>query len=44
MTHSHLSDRQLGEAGISQTTVRISIGLEDPDDLVDDLDRALAAL
>ena len=44
MTHSHLSDRQLREAGISQATVRISIGLEDPDDLVDDLDRALAAL
>lgn len=44
MTHSHLSDRQLREAGISQTTVRISIGLEDPDDLVDDFDRALAAL
>ncbi|WP_029144641.1 O-acetylhomoserine aminocarboxypropyltransferase/cysteine synthase family protein [Microbacterium luticocti] len=41
MTHSHLSARQLAEAGISPTTVRLSIGLEDPDDLIADLDGAL---
>ncbi len=42
MTHSHLSPRQLADAGISWSTVRLSIGLEDPADLIADLDRALA--
>jgi len=41
MTHSHMSPAQLAEAYISPTTVRLSIGLEDPRDLVDDLRRAL---
>ena len=42
MTHSHLSPSQLAEAGISRTTVRLSIGLEDPADLIADIDQALA--
>lgn len=42
MTHSHLSPRQLAEAGISSTTIRLSIGLEDPADVIADLGRALA--
>nr|BFF12131.1 hypothetical protein GCM10025699_34340 [Microbacterium flavescens] len=42
MTHSHLSPAQLAEAGISPTTIRLSIGLEDPADLVADLAQALA--
>lgn len=41
MTHSHLSPAQLAEAHIGPTTVRLSIGLEDPRDVVDDLARAL---
>lgn len=41
MTHSHLSPAQLAEAHIGSTTVRLSIGLEDPRDVVDDLARAL---
>nr|WP_274637974.1 PLP-dependent transferase [Microbacterium bovistercoris] len=44
MTHSHLSPVQLREAGISSATVRLSIGLEDPADLIADLDRALAGV
>jgi O-acetylhomoserine (thiol)-lyase len=44
MTHSHLSADQLAEAGISSTTIRLSIGLEDPADVIADLDRALAPL
>ena len=31
----------LAGAGITQGTIRLSIGLEDPDDLIDDLKRAL---
>jgi len=41
MTHSHMSAAQLAEAYITPTTVRLSIGLEDPRDIVDDLRRAL---
>jgi O-acetylhomoserine (thiol)-lyase len=41
MTHSHMSPTQLAEAYIGTTTVRLSIGLEDPRDLVEDLTRAL---
>lgn len=44
MTHSHLTAEQLAEAGITPTTIRLSIGLEDPADLVADLERALAPL
>ncbi|MFC8681610.1 O-acetylhomoserine aminocarboxypropyltransferase/cysteine synthase family protein [Microbacterium ureisolvens] len=41
MTHSHMSPTQLAEAHIGPTTIRLSIGLEDPRDIVDDLARAL---
>lgn len=41
MTHSHLSAAQLADAGIAWTTIRLSIGLEDPADLVADLEQAL---
>lgn len=41
MTHSHMSPTQLAEAHIGPTTVRLSIGLEDARDIVDDLARAL---
>ncbi len=42
-THSQLSDEQLLSAGISNETVRISVGLEDWEDLIADLDCALEA-
>jgi O-acetylhomoserine (thiol)-lyase len=40
-THYRMSDEDLKKAGITAGTVRLSIGLEDADDLVDDLSRAL---
>ena len=40
-THYRMSDEDLARAGITAGTVRLSIGLEDPQDLVEDLDRAL---
>jgi len=40
-THYRMSDEDLKRAGITAGTVRLSIGLEDPQDLTDDLDRAL---
>ena len=42
-THFRMTDDALAGAGISQGTIRLSIGLEDPDDLIDDLKRALKA-
>ncbi len=40
-THFRMSDEALALGGITQGTIRLSIGLEDPDDLIDDLKRAL---
>jgi len=42
-THFRMSDEALASAGIRQGTIRLSVGLEDPDDLIDDLGRALKA-
>ncbi len=42
-THFRMSDDALAAAGITQGTIRLSIGLEDADDLIDDLKRALKA-
>jgi O-acetylhomoserine (thiol)-lyase len=42
-THYRMSDADLKKSGIGPGTVRLSIGLEDAQDLIDDLDRALKA-
>jgi O-acetylhomoserine (thiol)-lyase len=42
-THFRVSAQDLARAGISEGTIRLSIGLEDPDDLIEDLSRALYA-
>jgi len=42
-THFRVPDEELAAAGITQGTIRLSIGLEDPADLLDDLGRALKA-
>ena len=41
-THRQLTDEQLKEAGIPPDLIRLSVGLEDPDDLIADLKQALA--
>ncbi|MFB9659953.1 O-acetylhomoserine aminocarboxypropyltransferase/cysteine synthase family protein [Glycomyces mayteni] len=41
-THSQLSEQRLAEAGVEPGLVRISVGIEDVEDIVHDLDRALA--
>ena len=43
-THRQLSEAALAEAGIGAGAVRISVGLEDPDDVVADLVQALDGL
>ena len=42
-THFRMSDDALAAAGIGAGTIRLSVGLEDPADLIDDLKRALRA-
>jgi O-acetylhomoserine (thiol)-lyase len=40
-THFRVPDADLAASGITQGTIRLSVGLEDPADLLDDLARAL---
>ena len=41
MTHSPYSDEELEEAGIPAGLIRFSVGLEDPEDIIEDLRQAL---
>lgn len=43
-THRQLSPQELAAAGVPEDAVRLSIGIEHIDDLIADLDRALAAV
>ncbi|QLC24549.1 aminotransferase class I/II-fold pyridoxal phosphate-dependent enzyme [Parasphingopyxis algicola] len=42
-THSGLNEQVRAEMGIEEGMLRINVGLEDPDDLIEDLDDALKA-
>jgi O-acetylhomoserine (thiol)-lyase len=42
-THQQLSESDQAAAGVTPDMVRLSVGLEDPDDLIWDLNQALAA-
>jgi O-acetylhomoserine (thiol)-lyase len=42
-THFRMDDAALAAAGITQGTIRLSVGLEDADDLIEDVSRALKA-
>ncbi|GAA2752309.1 O-acetylhomoserine aminocarboxypropyltransferase/cysteine synthase family protein [Amnibacterium kyonggiense] len=42
-THAQLSEQQLVDAGVQPGLIRISVGIEDPEDILADLDQALAA-
>jgi methionine-gamma-lyase len=44
MTHISVPDERRAALGITDNLVRISIGVEDPDDLIADFDQALAAV
>ena len=41
-THRQMNDEELAAAGISQDLVRMSVGIEDIDDIIADVDQALA--
>lgn len=42
-THHRMSNEDLAAANITEGTIRLSVGLEDPDDLIADLSRAIRA-
>ena len=43
-THRQLSDEQLRAAGVDPSLIRLSVGIEDVDDLLADLKQALALI
>jgi cystathionine gamma-synthase len=44
MTHASMTPEARQRAGITDSVIRLSIGIEDPEDLIADLDRALRSL
>ena len=40
-THRQLSDEQLREAGVAPDLIRLSVGIEDVEDILDDIKQAL---
>lgn len=43
-THNNMGPEGRAEAGVSEGMLRLNVGLEDPQDLIEDLDRALVAV
>ncbi|MDY4146625.1 MAG: PLP-dependent transferase, partial [Acidaminococcus fermentans] len=43
-THSQMNEEELAASGITPATIRLSIGTEHIDDIIDDLKQAFAAL
>ena len=43
-THSQLNDEELKDQGITQSTIRLSIGTEHIDDIIADLEKGFAAI
>ncbi len=41
MTHADVSDDMCEKVGLTDSMIRISVGIEDPDDIIDDLKKAL---
>jgi methionine-gamma-lyase len=44
ITHEHMTPEERAAAGIDDGLIRLSVGLEDPSDIIEDLDQALAKL
>ena len=42
-THSQLNEKELAAAGVTTGYIRLCIGIEHIDDIIDDLDQALKA-
>jgi cystathionine beta-lyase/cystathionine gamma-synthase len=44
ITHEHLTPQERAAAGIDDGLIRLSVGLEDPGDIIADLEQALSNL
>ena len=44
ITHEHMTPQERAAVGIDDGLIRLSVGLEDPNDLIMDLDQALSKL
>jgi O-acetylhomoserine (thiol)-lyase len=40
-THRQMNDEQLAEAGVSPGMIRLSVGIENADDIIADIEQAL---
>ena len=43
-THRQLTDKQLEEAGVRSDLIRLSVGIEDAEDIIADIEQALALI
>lgn len=43
-THRQLTDEQLEEAGVTPDLIRFSVGIENAQDIIEDIDQALGNL
>ncbi len=43
-THRQMNDEQLKEAGVQPDLIRFSVGIENADDIIADMEQALAAI
>jgi O-acetylhomoserine (thiol)-lyase len=43
-THSQMSERELLESGVKPNTIRLSVGIEHIDDIIEDLEQGFAAI
>ncbi|RMG61453.1 MAG: bifunctional O-acetylhomoserine aminocarboxypropyltransferase/cysteine synthase, partial [Deltaproteobacteria bacterium] len=41
-THQQLTEEEQRAAGVTPDFIRLSIGIEDPDDIIEDIDQALS--
>jgi cystathionine beta-lyase/cystathionine gamma-synthase len=41
-SHEKITAAERAELGITDNTLRLSVGIEDPDDIIADIDRALS--
>jgi cystathionine beta-lyase/cystathionine gamma-synthase len=44
ITHEHMTQGERDKAGIDDGLIRLSVGLEDPADIIADIDQALSKL
>ena len=44
ISHRQMNDEQLREAGVNPDLIRFSVGIENADDIIADLEQALAAI